>query len=59
MMQQGTQATNQAGNYEKHLSREGDVVLGQVSREVEFSKTQLEKATADLLLVTVPLQTGG
>lgn len=58
-MQQGAQATNQAQNYEKHLSQEGDLVLGQVSRDVEFSKTQLEKATADILLVIVPLQTGG
>lgn len=55
-MQQGAQATNQAQNY---LSQEGDLVLGQVSRDVEFCKTQLEKATADILLVIVPLQTGG
>lgn len=58
-MQQGAQATNQAGNYEKHLSQEGDVVLGQVSREVVVSTTQLEKATADLFLVIVLQQAGG
>lgn len=45
-MQQGALATNQAENDAKHLPQEGDIVLGRVSTEVEFSRTQLEKNTA-------------